>query len=165
MADDPHERDAYGRSAYGRDAYRKAIELLARRPHFEREIRRKLENRGFDEQETEAVVQRLLASSYLDDLECARSLIRSKLRRSPLGRRRLRADLARRGASQEAIEEALSEEGLESDADLTRRAADQWRARGGREEASLLRYLDRRGFTKSDILTAVGELRNADSSF
>ena len=148
-------------------AYQKALELLARRPHFEREIRRKLTDRGFDEEECEAAVERLRASRYLDDLECARGFIRSKLRRSPLGRRRLRADLVRRGASSEAIDAALSEERLEAEADLARRAARRWRARGGRDvrdEASLMRYLDRRGFSKGDILTAVGRLRDADSS-
>ncbi len=162
------ERRSNGRpvadEAHGGDAYRKATELLARRPHFEREIRRKLEARGFDTEDIEATVERLLALKYLDDLECTRGFIRSKLRRSPLGRRRLRADLFRRGASPEALEEALGEDWLESDADLARRAAGQWRARGGHEEASLMRYLDRRGFTKGDILAAVGELRNADSS-
>ena len=30
-------------------AFRKAVELLARRSHFEREMRRKLTTRGFDE--------------------------------------------------------------------------------------------------------------------
>lgn len=148
-------------------AYRKALELLARRPHFEGEIRRKLTDRGFGEEDCQAVLDRLRASRYLDDLECARGFIQSKLRRSPLGRRRLRADLVRRGASSEAIDAALSEDRLEAEADLARRAADRWRARSGRDlrdEASLMRYLDRRGFSKDDILTAVGELQDADSS-
>ena len=142
-------------------AYRKALELLARRPHFEREILAKLRNRGFQEADTEAAVRRLRDSGYLDDLRCTREFIRAKLRRSPVGRRLLRADLVRRGAAAEAIESALSDPELESEGDLVRRAMHRWQLRRGGDKASLMRHLDRRGFSKDDILDVANEFGDA----
>ncbi|MDX1384343.1 MAG: RecX family transcriptional regulator, partial [Thermoanaerobaculia bacterium] len=75
------------------EAYRKALQLLARRPHFEREIRRKLEARGFDVAVCEDVVSRLSEEKLLDDERAAVGFVESKLRRGPVGSRRLRADL------------------------------------------------------------------------
>lgn len=143
------------------EAYKKALELLARRPHFEREILAKLRDRGFQEADTEAAVRKLQDSGYLDDFRCTHEFIRAKLRRSPLGRRRLRADLARRGAAAEAIEAALSDPELESEADLVRRAMRRWQLRRGGDKASLMRHLDRRGFSTGDILDVAGELGDA----
>ena len=142
-------------------AFKKALELLARRPHFEREILAKLRDRGFQEADTEAAVRKLQDSGYLDDFRCTHEFIRAKLRRSPLGRRRLRADLVRRGAAAEAIEAALSDPELESEADLVRRAMHQWQLRRGGDRASLMRHLDRRGFSKGDILNVADELGDA----
>ena len=59
------------------EAYRKAVDLLARRPHFEREIRFKLRDRGFVAEETEAAIDRLRRIAYLDDDLCARDFARA----------------------------------------------------------------------------------------
>ena len=145
-------------------AYRKALELLARRPHFEREIAQKLQVRGFDEAECQRAVSALRAASYLDDLQCARDFIRAKLRRAPLGRRRLRAELLRRGAGAAAVESALAETEFDAEIDRVRQAVERWRQRGGRNRESLLRHLDRRGFSKGDILKVVDDFPEVDSS-
>ena len=142
------------------DAYRKAIELLGRRPHFEREMRRKLLDRGFSDDECAAALERLRDSKLLDDSQCALDFIRVQLRRRPCGRRRLRMELMRRGASDDTAERAIAESDLGDELDLARDVAQLWRRRGGRDEAALMRHLDRKGFSKGDILTLVDELKN-----
>ncbi len=138
-------------------AYRKAVDLLARRPHFELEIHHKLLERGFDVSDVEEALGRLRRIGYLDDDDCARQFVRSKLLRAPIGRRRLAAELSRRGANGGSIDRALADPELDADLDLARRAAARWAARGGREKAALMRHLDRRGFSKSDILRVAEE--------
>ena len=140
-----------------RSAYRKAVDLLSLRPHFEREIQNKLERRGFEGAEIEEALERLRGIDYLDDDRCARDFVRAKLRRSPVGRRKLMADLRRKGAGRESIEQALGDPELETEMELARRAAERWAARGGVESAALMRHLDRRGFSKGDILRVAQE--------
>ena len=138
-------------------AYQKAVDLLARRPHFEREIHHKLLDRGFELSDIDEALGRLRRIGYLDDDGCARQFVRSKLRRSPVGRRRLAAELSRRGADDGSIDRALTDPELDPDLDLARRAAKRWATRGGGEKAALMRHLDRRGFSKSDILMVAEE--------
>lgn len=145
-------------------SFRKAVDLLARRPHFEGEIRQKLLQRGFDGAEVEATVGRLLGLGYLDDDACARDFVRAKLRRSPMGRRKLSFELRRRGAEKGSIERALADPELETDIDLARRAGQRWTATGRCDREALMRHLDRRGFSKSDILRVAEEQLPRDSS-
>jgi len=146
------------------EAFRKAVELLARRSHFERELRRKLEARGFDEASCVATLDRLRELGYVDDRSTARELIASKLRRGPLGRRRLLADLLRRGAEAEVAEEALDDVLPGGERDRARAAAESWLARGRGDRRALARHLERKGFSGGDILRTVEELDLDDPS-
>ena len=89
-------------------SYDKAVQLLAARPHFRRELEAKLRQRGFPSEEIEEALARLTEQGYLDDRAAARSLVESRAAKGE-GRTRLRAELVKRGASEEAIEDALSE--------------------------------------------------------
>ncbi len=140
------------------DCYRKAADLLARRPHFRRELEEKLSRRRYGREEIEAVLERLSRQGYLDDVECARRLTAGALKRRGFGPRRARAELERRGASPEAVEEALAQSFGDGDLELARQVAAAWsarsRARGG---AALARHLDRKGFTPAAIRAVLGE--------
>ncbi|MGH7904784.1 MAG: regulatory protein RecX, partial [Candidatus Dormibacteraceae bacterium] len=69
--------------------------LLARRPHAQVELQRKLLRRGHDAEGVTAALTRLLELGYLDDASFAASLVRH---RSPgRGRSAIAAELVRRG--------------------------------------------------------------------
>ncbi len=138
-------------------AYRKAVELLARRAHFEREIRRKLRSRGFEEDECAEVMTRLRDEGLVDDRESAAIFVEGRLRRGPMGRRRLRAELERRGARAEAVEAALESLTIESERELAREAARRFKNRRTAKPDALLRHLDRLGFSPHDILAVAEE--------
>jgi len=139
-------------------SYDKAVQLLAARPHFRRELEAKLRQRGFPSEEIEEALARLTEQGYLDDRAAARSLVESRAAKGE-GRTRLRAELAKRGAPQEAIEEALSEITDEDDLPRAREAAEAWRRRGGTDPRALARHLDRKGFTRRAIVAVLnGEL-------
>jgi SOS response regulatory protein OraA/RecX len=138
-------------------AHRAALDLLARRSHFENEIERKLEQKGFVPGDVCAALERLRAARLVDDLRCAVELLTSRLRRAPQGRRRLRAELARKGLAADVIAAALEAVLPGDEAALARDAAQRFRRRTrAADPRTLARHLDRLGFTTRDIL-AVSE--------
>jgi regulatory protein len=132
----------------------KAAQLLAARPHFRRELAAKLEQRGFPAGEIAASLDRLSEQGYLDDRAVARGFVESRLSRGE-GRARLRAELLRRGAPEEAAEQALAELTAEDDLPAAREAAERWRRRGGRDPRALARHLDRKGFSRRAIVAVL----------
>ena len=138
-------------------AYRKAQDLLARRAHFRAELAGKLRQRGYEEDEVTAALDRLAGQGLLDDRQAARDFLRSRLARGPAGRRKLAYELARRGAGDEVIAEAMTALLPEDEAATAVRAAERWRARGGDAEdrAALARHLERKGFGAGAIRAAL----------
>lgn len=136
--------------------YGKAIDLLARRAHFRRELAKKLSSRDYSAEEVDAALERLVAEGLIDDPEVARDFTRGRLRREPQGRRRLYAELVRRGVDSEVAREAVDEVCPEDDTELAEQAAQRWLARRPQgEKAALARFLERRGFTSRAIFAAI----------
>lgn len=142
-------------------AFDKAVELLGRRAHFRRELTAKLTSRGFSEDEIESALARLETLRLLDDRDTARQWLDSRLARGPEGRRRLAAELTRRGAEPEVIDEVLAERLPRDDRAAAREAAERWLTRrsGPPRPDALARHLDRKGFSQAAILDLVDELR------
>lgn len=142
--------------------YQKAIELLARRAHFERELTAKLTQRGYDDDEVAATLERLVGEGLVDDAATARSFIQGRLARGPLGRAKLRAELGRRGVDGEVARAAIEEAGLD-DLAAARAAGERWLRRGGRSAASLARHLAGRGFPGRAIVPVLRALDAGDA--
>lgn len=136
------------------DCYSKAVQLLASRPHFRRELAAKLQQRGYPAEEIDSALDRLMEQGYLDDRAAARGFVEARLARGE-GRARLRAELQRRGAPEEAIDSALAELTPEDDLPAAREAAELWQRRGGRDPRSLARHLERKGFTRRAIVAVL----------
>lgn len=139
------------------DALDRALDLLARRPHFREELRRKLAARGYGAEEIETALGRVAALGYLADERLAGEFAVELAGRKGLGRAGIGRELARRGAPEAAIEAVLG--GLDEAAELerAREAAARWARRGGGEAAALARHLDRKGFTRSAIFSVLRE--------
>jgi len=139
-----------------RAAYAKALDLLSRRPHFRRQLADKLTRRGFDDAVVEAVLDRLQSHRYLDDRQTAHDFVEAKLARGPLGRRRLAADLAKRGAPREIADEVLADLLPDDDRAAAREAAEAWLARRrAPKPQALAGHLERRGFSPAAIWSAL----------
>jgi regulatory protein len=143
--------------------FEKACELLARRAHFQRELERKLSQRGHDSEEIAAAVEKLTGLGYLDDAECARSLAAGPLARRGYGPLRMRAELERRGAPEAAAEEAVAAIFADGDEAAARLAAERFLARrAAADRAALARHLGRKGFHTGTVLTLARELLGED---
>ncbi len=129
----------------------RALDLLARRPHFAAELRAKLDQRGYSSAEVETALDRLAEDGYLNEAETARVLV-GQLRRRGYGHLRIQRDLRRRGADEEAARSALLKLGDEDEVELAERVAARWRSIHERKGAvALARHLERRGFAARTI--------------
>ena len=136
-------------------AYIKAVQLLATRAHFRRELDRKLLQRAFPPEEIEAALDRLRSEGYLDDRAAARDFVESRSSKGE-GRTRLRAELLKRGASEEAVEAALSDL-PDDDLPAAREAAGKWERKGGSDPRALARHLERKGFSRRAIVAVLSQ--------
>ncbi len=136
-------------------AYQKAVQLLGSRPHFRRELQAKLAQRGFPSEEIEEALDRLTGQGYLDDRKTAVAFVEHRLSRNNEGRLRLRAELEKRGAPPDAVEEALTAV-PEDDLEPAREAAERWQRLHPRgEPAALARHLARKGFSRRAIFAVL----------
>jgi len=125
-----------------------AVRALAHRDLSAQELAERLERRGVDAAEREAVIERLARAGYVDDGRFA--LARAQvLAGRGLGDAAIDADLERRGVDAELIAEALA--ALEPEA---RRARSEAVRLGGGGRAA--RALAAKGFSADAVESALG---------
>lgn len=133
-------------------AFQRAVKLLAAKPRTIAELRERLSERTANKAIVEIVIDRLREYGYLDDERYALSYASSKLRQQPIGRRRLKQNLAMKQVDRTVADGVLNQVFAEtSEEDLIDQAvAKRNRVRGRpktRAEAkSLFDYLLRQGF-------------------
>lgn len=93
--------------------YVKALRLLTARDYSVQSILRKLQQRGYEPQEVQLVVERLLAEGFLDDRRYAERLLAAARESGRFVGYRLRQELLRRGFSVELLEELLRDDAAE----------------------------------------------------
>jgi regulatory protein len=146
---DAAEVDAMVATDARRTAFETAGAMLARRPHGERELRRKLAQRKHDQSVIDETVERLRTMKLIDDAEFARLWAESRDRASPRGRRMIAGELRARGIAAELARDAAAE--IDED-DAAYRVASK-RVRGLEIPSNpafaerLASYLQRRGFS------------------
>ena len=87
--------------------YDKALDLLARRAHSRAELERKLLARGYEEDEVERVLERLLAARLLDDKAYAEHQAERMAQGKGFAPRRIAQELRRRGVDSDTIDAAV----------------------------------------------------------
>ena len=129
-------------------AYQRALRLISRRPHAERELREKLSRERIPSEICERVIDRLEAASLLDDAAFAEAWVEDRKQFRPRSARALRHELRQKGVDSQVIETALSGFDDEQAArEAGRKAVRRYRSLP--EETAqkrMLAYLARRGF-------------------
>ena len=108
-----------------REAMERAGRLLSARARTEHEVRRRLEDAGYEAAVVEQTLTRLTELGLLDDLSFARDWVSERSARKSLGPRALRAELAGKGVSRDVVDEALASEPIDEEA-LATDAAARW---------------------------------------
>ncbi len=147
-----------------RSAYRAALDLLARRDHFRRELERKLSRKDFSDADIEKALARCEQRGLLDDENTAARFVEVRAISRGWGPRRLEAELLERGVAREVAEAAarLSPDtaaqamGAALRRLLSRAPAEWWR--DGQRRARMVSSLIGRGFAADDAYAAISEL-------
>ena len=134
-------------------AYNKALGLLARREQSAKELKRKLDRKGYESAETGAALEKLQGQAFQSDERFAGSLARTRYMQGH-GPRRILAELRTHGLDDEACRAALDE----TDADWLGSARRQYQRRYGakpaadrQETARRAAFLLRRGFDAATV--------------
>jgi len=146
-------------------AYDKALGLLARREQSRRELRRKLDQGGYEGEEAEAALDRLGEQRYQDDERFAGMLLRNRAAQG-YGPARIRMELKTHGLSDAAIRRLLDA----AEVDWNASALHQLRRHyGGKpamdraEQGKRAQFLLRRGFAAATVRYAThAEVDDAD---
>jgi len=147
-------------------AYERALLLLARRDHGVAELKKKLVDKGFPENDSDDAIERLLRQDLLDDMRFAEKLADSSIRNGRGVGSKLFSDLRRKGISSDiarhVIEEAASKTPEFETLALIlskRFAAFDPISASQKEKLRVFGYLQRRGFSLSSI---IGFFRNQE---
>jgi len=145
-----------------------SLRVLALRDHSEAELRRKLKEKGYDQEGIEGCVARLRDLGYLDDARFARVFAASAIRNGRGYGVRLKLELARRGVDAATVQEVLAELAQEfGEAEIL--AQTMARRFAGydpdtatdKEKRKVIGYLQRKGFSLSAIFAQL----NTHSTF
>ena len=140
----------------------KAMELLLYRPRSEKELRDKLAERAFDEEEIDTAIAYVSRYGYLNDEAYTEQYVAT--RSAGKGKMALRMELKKKGIAQETIEEALS--GMEETEEetiyqLLLRKAGEPHFLEEKEYRRLFGFFARRGFSAGNIHKALRRYREA----
>ena len=87
----------------------RAVKLLAAKPRSVRELRERLLEKNWTNNEiVDAVIEKLKEYSYLDDSQFARDVALSQLRQKPQGKRRLQQTMSRKKLDRETVDAAIA---------------------------------------------------------
>ena len=147
-----------------RDAYQTALDLLARRDHFRRELVDKLRRKGFPADEIEAAVARCEDLNLVDDERVAERFVEVRAATRGWGPNRLAAELRKRGVAPDDAERMarvsseLGEEAMRTALrKLEVRAPERW-WRDSQRRARMISSLIARGFETDAAISAVTEM-------
>ena len=143
-----------------------ALRFLGRRQRTEKEIRDKLREKEFADEEIAQTIEQLQALGYLNDAEFARSYIRHQNLLRPKGTLALKQKLLLLGVKKDVIESVLTElYGETSQEDAAAQAARTFLKRASKTrndpqktKMKLAAFLSRRGFTWDVIANVTKQL-------
>ncbi|WP_421848917.1 regulatory protein RecX [Marinomonas sp.] len=134
-----------------------ALSLLSHREHSKQELATKLKTRGHEEEEINAIIERLEEMNYLNDKRFAEIFVRSRLSK-PLGASRIQQELIQKGINSELAKTAISEanaDWFELAKQLKERRFGEEVSTDFKEKAKQSRYLQYRGFDFEQIKYAI----------
>ena len=147
------------------DAVKRALRLLERRDMSRRELLDKLTQKGVTPEDAAGAADRMAALGFIDDARYAPLVVRYAAAKG-WGRRRIEAELTRRGVGRDLWDEAF-ESLPPPDDTLDRLLRARLRGADPRDRAALKKatdYLMRRGFSWGDIESALTRLKEESES-
>lgn len=147
-------------------AFDYALNLLAARAYTVRDMRRKMAQKGFETDDAEAAVERLVSSGLLDDARYAAEFARQRLVVGGASVRRVEQQLAAKGISREVAKAAaagvVADEEVDTIGSMERIARKKAASMGDLEplvkRRRLFGFLARKGYNLDDIKQVVSHI-------
>ncbi len=131
-----------------------AVELLARQEHSIQRLREKLHQRGYEEEETEAAIQRLVEKHYLNDEDACARQFQYLYENSRSSVKQIQAKLMQRGFAGALIRECIPEDTYPRESRVALQCL-RLKFRAGAEERRMMQHLYTRGFDSSVMRAAI----------
>jgi regulatory protein len=141
--------------------YEKAVKLLKIRPHHTEELRRKLQMRGYDREDIDAVLRKLQEENLIDNDQFAQMYLEELLRVKTFGFYGLKAKLMQRGIASNVADKLLRENlSIEIETEIAMKVVER-EARSSKPEDKnkLAQKLQRKGF-RSEVIRKVTSTAN-----
>lgn len=164
------QRQALSPEQVRRATFERAIKLLTMRSRSVAELReRLLRARNTSSSVVDEVIGRLKEHGYLDDQQFAVAFASSKIRQQPVGRQRVKRDLALKKVDQAVADEALDRvftewsEALLLEQAIEKRIRLRGRPRSRAEAKKLFDHLLRRGFPFELVAEKIRHVMQAEN--
>lgn len=138
-----------------------ALTFLSYRPRTEKEMKRKLTEKGFNRDTITEVVGFLKEYKFLNDSAFTRMWIRNRMYCKPSGKRRIYNELLEKGVSREIIEENLNDITPVMEYETMNELFNKKVSRSGFNYKKLEGFLIRRGFNPSDVRKILQEYESS----
>lgn len=136
-------------------AYMRSLDLLARRPRSEWEIRDYLKRKDYEPEIIEIIVKRLKNAKYIDDFAFGKSWVASRRLLKSTSKRKLTQELKQKRLEDSVISRVLDEDETDEQQVLKELIAKKQNQSRYQDEQKLIAYLLRQGFNYADIKTAL----------
>lgn len=143
-----------------------AIRSLSKVAQSTHQLRKKLVQRGFEEEIIERLLKEMIEKGWLDDEAYLRGAVTSRILR--YGPRRIEQELLHRGFNRDEVGEALDrvddsevKERLEA---YVARAAEQGKLNDRKDRERLIRSLVRKGYAFDEILNALEGVKGIENN-
>lgn len=138
--------------------YGRVLNLLARRPRSEWEIRDNLKRKNVDPEKTDSILNMLSKRGYVDDKEFATRWVENRRLLKSISRRKLVVELKQKRISEDVISEVIAQDETDELEVLRDEIAKKRRQTRYQEDSKLIAYLARQGYNYGDIKQALEEL-------
>ena len=141
----------------------KCYDLLSRRAHSVKELRDKL-IKSFDGETADKAIDLMLEYGYLNDEEYAKELFNHLLNNKKLSERFIILEMNKRGISNEITQNLINNAGIDNVGNafdiISSKYLTKLNQEGGRQK--VIAAMSRKGFSYSDIVSALEKLENYD---
>ncbi|MBK9247336.1 MAG: regulatory protein RecX [Ignavibacteria bacterium] len=151
------------------DAKQRALAFATYKPRTEMQVRRKLQETSFSQQEQDLAIQYLTEFNYLDDAEYSRMFVKDFLLRKPSSASRVKMELRKRGITELQALEAIEQFFPKDDTFTLAVKAAEKKIRSvkhkphEKQRMALIGYLQRQGFTWDIIKRVLDEMLNSET--
>ncbi len=141
--------------------YGLVLQIVARRPRSEKELRDYLRRKNQDEKSTEIILNKLRNIGMVNDDDFAHRWVENRRLLKPVSKRRLVQELRQKGIASDIIDATLAED-TTSDLDTLKEliAHKRRQTKYQNDPTKLMQYLARQGFSYDDIKLSLQEPLN-----